>query len=356
MPQAPGTLVIADISGYTRYIAGTEQEHSVEILAELLGVIYRSFEGRLSIDQIEGDAICATTEHLDGRVLEWIRDCFGAYHRRVRDITTATTCPCRACASVGDLGLKFFAHRGSFSRQEIGSRVQLFGSDVNLVHRLTKNSVPLREYVYVSEPTFADWSTEDRQGFVALPQTYDLGVVEGSYRDLADIRAGALREAMSGVDATTARWHLQEELAAPIDTAWRLWTDPNVMQLRLRADSVTFVVPGVRGTYVGGEFHCHHGNGQSSSFRILSAEPPREMTVRMALPGVAVVYMTDRLRPLGGDKTLWDCWIGWPEADGVDSNAAMQFLDQFRPVMVGGIRDALRELTAPDALKPVTQR
>ena len=96
MPQVTGTLVIADISGYTRYIAGTEQEHSVEILAELLSVIYRSFEGRLSIDQLEGDAICATTEFLDGRVLNWITECFGAYHRRVRDITSATTCPCRA--------------------------------------------------------------------------------------------------------------------------------------------------------------------------------------------------------------------------------------------------------------------
>jgi hypothetical protein len=54
MAQTLGTLVIADISGYTRYIAGTEQEHSVEILAELLSVIYRSFEGRLSIGPARG--------------------------------------------------------------------------------------------------------------------------------------------------------------------------------------------------------------------------------------------------------------------------------------------------------------
>jgi uncharacterized protein YndB with AHSA1/START domain len=347
MPQVTGTLVIADISGYTRYIAGTEQEHSVEILAELLSVIYRSFEGRLSIDQLEGDAICATTDQLDGRVLKWMEECFGAYHRRVRDITSATTCPCQACASVGDLGLKFFAHRGSFTRQEIGNRVQLFGSDVNLVHRLTKNSVPLREYVYVSEPTFAGWDPQDRKGFISLPQTYDLGVVEGSYRDLTDVRAEALREAMTSVDASTARWHRQVELAAPIDVAWRLWTDPNVMRRRLGAERVAFVTPGARGTYVGGEFHCHHGDGQSSSFRILSAEPPREMTVRTAFPGVPVAYMTDRLRPLGDASCQWDCWIGWPEDQGVDSNAALEFLDQFAPGMLDGVRDVLQELSAP---------
>jgi uncharacterized protein YndB with AHSA1/START domain len=346
VPQITGTLVIADISGYTRYIAGTEQEHSVEILAELLSVIYRSFDGRLSIDQLEGDAICATTEQVDGRVLGWMIECFGAYHRRVRDINSATTCPCRACASVSDLGLKFFAHRGSFSRQGIGDRVQLFGSDVNLVHRLTKNSVPLREYVYVSEPTFADWSAQDRQGFIALPQTYDLGVVQGSYRDLTDVRVEALREPMTSVGASTARWHRQEELAAPIDVAWRLWTDPNVMRQRLGAETVAFVAPGARGTYVGGEFHCHHGNGQSSSFRIVSAEPPREMTVRTSLPGVPIAYMTDQLRPLGDVRTQWDCWIGWPEGEGVDSGAALEFLDQFAPSMLDSVRGVLRELTA----------
>ena len=36
MAAVEGTLVIADISGYTRYIAGTEHEHSEEILADLM--------------------------------------------------------------------------------------------------------------------------------------------------------------------------------------------------------------------------------------------------------------------------------------------------------------------------------
>lgn len=33
------------------------------------------------------------------------------------------------------------------------------------------------------------------------------------------------------------------------------------------------------------------------------------MTVRTALPGVPIVYMTDRLEPLGASSTQWDCWI-----------------------------------------------
>jgi len=49
---------MADISGYTAFVAGTEQDHSQEILAELMEAISRSFGGKLTIDQVEGDALC----------------------------------------------------------------------------------------------------------------------------------------------------------------------------------------------------------------------------------------------------------------------------------------------------------
>lgn len=345
MATVGGTLVIADISGYTRYIAGTEHEHSEEILAELLLVISRSFDGRLRIDQLEGDALCCTTERTDEVVLGWVIECFGAFHRRLRDIRAATTCPCLACASVGDLGLKFFIHRGTFSRQQIGPAVQLFGGDVNLVHRLTKNTVPLREYVYASEPTLAGWSAARRNGFSSAPQTYDLGTVEGSYLDLADARREALREPMTRVEETGVRWHRREVLEAPIDVAWRVWTDPVLVRRRLQAERVD-LVPGARGTYIGAEFHCHHSDG-SSLLRIVGAEPPREMTIVTAIPGVPVAYMTDRLTELNGERTQWDCWWGWPEPEGGEAASSMGlgFLDQFAPPMIGAIHGMLAELT-----------
>jgi len=153
MPATQGTLVLADISGYTAYMAGTEHEHSIEILKELMETIARSFDERLRIDQLEGDALCATTERTDAEVATWLHDTFGRFHERLRDIRELSTCPCRACASAGDLGLKFIVHRGEFSRQQIGQQVQLYGTDVNLVHRLAKNTVPLREYLFATAAT-----------------------------------------------------------------------------------------------------------------------------------------------------------------------------------------------------------
>src|SRR5437868_13512033 len=98
---------MADISGYTAFVAGTEQDHSQEILAELMEAISRSFGGKLTVDQVEGDALCCTTDRTDVGVTDWLRETYRVFHRRLRDIRSATTCPCRACATVQDLGLKF---------------------------------------------------------------------------------------------------------------------------------------------------------------------------------------------------------------------------------------------------------
>src|SRR5919108_2695183 len=188
-----GFLVMADISGYTKFVAGTEAEHSREILAELMDGIAKSFGGKLTIDQVEGDALACTTERTDVDVVDWPRETFRLFHGRLRDIRTATTCPCRACATVQDLGLKFIVHRGEFSRYEVAGRVQLHGNDVNLVHRLLKNSVPIREYLLATRPALDAWPEQVRRGFVDAPQRYDLGDVPAAYLDLAPVREEALR-------------------------------------------------------------------------------------------------------------------------------------------------------------------
>ena len=52
-----GYLVLADISGYTAFIAGTELEHAHEIISELLEVILGRFMPLLTLSKLEGDAV-----------------------------------------------------------------------------------------------------------------------------------------------------------------------------------------------------------------------------------------------------------------------------------------------------------
>lgn len=52
-----GCLVLADISGYTAYLAGVELEHSHDILADLLGMVTAGLCPPLGLAKLEGDAV-----------------------------------------------------------------------------------------------------------------------------------------------------------------------------------------------------------------------------------------------------------------------------------------------------------
>src|ERR1700716_1572396 len=67
-----GCLVLADISGYSAYLAGVELEHSHDILADLLGVVADGLCPPLRLAKLEGDAVfCVTPPRgaLDGQTL-----------------------------------------------------------------------------------------------------------------------------------------------------------------------------------------------------------------------------------------------------------------------------------------------
>jgi class 3 adenylate cyclase len=314
MPATQGTLVLADISGYTSYMAGTEHEHSIEILRELIETIASSFEGRLHVDQLEGDALCATTERTDPEIVAWLHDTFGRFHGRLRDIRELSTCPCRACASAGDLGLKFIVHRGEFSRQQIGSAVQLYGTDVNLVHRLAKNTVPLREYVFATNATLAGWPEPTRAGFVAAPQVYDVGRVDASYADLASVKEKALTDRVIEVEPQEAKLHIQYRFDGPPEQVWRLLMEPGSRKRYLGVARVD-MIPGAKGTYLGAEFHCRHGKDLEGKtvFRITACEDPDFATTYMEFPLVGHMYRTDRLSAVPGG-TVNDVYLLWDSA------------------------------------------
>ena len=138
-----GFLVLADISGFTAFVTGTELEHGPPIIADLLEVVIGQLAPPLEVQEVEGDAVFAFG--LDGRIvpaatlLEVVDDAFVAFRARRRDLAADQSCSCRACRSVGSLDLKVIAHHGAFLRQTVAGRRQLGGAEVILAHRLLKN-------------------------------------------------------------------------------------------------------------------------------------------------------------------------------------------------------------------------
>ena len=54
-----GYLLLADISGYTAYLATVEHDHAQEILTELLGIIVDRLKTVLAVSAVDGDAVFA---------------------------------------------------------------------------------------------------------------------------------------------------------------------------------------------------------------------------------------------------------------------------------------------------------
>jgi hypothetical protein len=140
-----GYLVLADISGYTSFVAQTEIEHADMALSFLLETIIEQLSSLLTISKLEGDAVFAYVEESkleEARsLLALIDQTYLAFRDKALALYSQATCPCRACRALPTLDLKFMVHHGDFIIQQVAGIRDLLGTDVNLVHRLAKNRV-----------------------------------------------------------------------------------------------------------------------------------------------------------------------------------------------------------------------
>ena len=140
----PACFLIADISGYTGYLADVELDHAQDILADLVGAVVTALRPNFRLAKLEGDAAFTSMpgETIDGSMLlDTIERCYFGFRRRRRDVRQATSCECNACSRIPDLDLKFVVHHGVAITQKVAGRQELLGSDVIVVHRLLKNDV-----------------------------------------------------------------------------------------------------------------------------------------------------------------------------------------------------------------------
>ena len=148
LPRAENAcFLIADISGYTSYLAGVELEHAQDIIADLMDTVVRCLRPPFKLAKFEGDAafLYAVGDRFDGSLLQdAIESAYFTFRKRLRNIDQGTSCECKACHGMQHLDLKFVVHHGEFVRQQMAGREELAGRDVILVHRLLKNALKQR--------------------------------------------------------------------------------------------------------------------------------------------------------------------------------------------------------------------
>jgi len=189
----PTCFLIADISGYTGYLADVELDHAQDILADLIGAVVTALRPNFRLAKLEGDAAFTYMigETIDGSMLlDTIERCYFGFRRRRRDVRQATSCDCNACVRIPDLDLKFVVHHGVAIIQKVAGRQELLGSDVIVAHRLLKNevveSMGIKAYALISQACI-DASDIDpvALGMREHTETYDrIGDVKGWAHDL----------------------------------------------------------------------------------------------------------------------------------------------------------------------------
>jgi len=160
-------LILADISGYTRFMLAnqTALAHAQMVITKLLEEIIREVEIPLEVKEIEGDAVFLyairpddeakwdETRQLIGRKLVSF---FEAFARGILIGSEFALCPCPSCQNIDQLKLKIVVHSGEAVFHKVAQFSDLSGVDVILAHRLLKNSVPSNEYVLMTERAYRE--------------------------------------------------------------------------------------------------------------------------------------------------------------------------------------------------------
>jgi hypothetical protein len=166
-PAEPVLLILADISGYTRYMTANARtlSHSHTIIAELIQAIASVVEIPIELVELEGDAIflfCrkprdatlwkAQRELICRKLMEF----FQRFRARLQELLRSNVCTCHACANIDQLRLKVLVHSGEVLVHRVLQFNKLSGVDVIIIHRLLKNSVGRPEYLLLTEAAYRD--------------------------------------------------------------------------------------------------------------------------------------------------------------------------------------------------------
>jgi hypothetical protein len=189
----PALLFIPDISGFTQFVNDTEINHARHIIEELLNLIIESNHLGLEVSEIEGDAIlfCRTGPPPSGsELLDQVKKMFSQFHFHLQKYDTHRICNCSACKSANSLTLKFIAHYGEVTFNQVQQHKKLFGIDVITVHRLLKNDIDKREYALFTDRLISvtqDWESGVKSSgsdLKTISQEYDTGRIDYSYLTL----------------------------------------------------------------------------------------------------------------------------------------------------------------------------
>lgn len=294
MPER-GYLVIADITGYTRFLTGSELDHAQGVLEDLFAVILERLRAPLTLSNVQGDAFFAFSNDAEmwspGEIFDCIEALYFGFRDRLAMIVANTTCQCRACSNAGQLDLKFVVHHGEYVSQPIAGRQEVTGPDVILLHRLLKNEITERtgvtSYTFFTSAAVAALGLEElnEDSHRYASDLDEFGRVEGIVIDLGERwdRHHAQREIVVADDELWME-PVSRRVPFDIETVWTVYWDP---EHRTRWNGYLQSAFRVRGDpkrlRAGAVDHCAHGK-ETFVFQYIDVRPLKHVTLDVGLP------------------------------------------------------------------------
>ncbi len=306
-----GYLVIADISGYTSFLAGTELEHSQEIIADLLTTICEKIESVLTLHKLEGDAVFAYIPESritrGETILELMESTYVTFRDKQLSMKRATTCTCNACRNIPTLDLKFIAHHGDYVIQQVRDIREMVGMDVNLVHRLLKNHVTestgWRAYMLITEKCLDHLNINLQNVHVQMEEYEHLGEVKTYNVDLHQRYKELTEERRIVIDEKDADVVLRVDFPTPPAVTWEWMQDPLRRNLWMQGHVKWSVGDRPKGRAGrGASNHCAHGKTISTEVT-LDWRPFEYSTIDSFENGKKTMSETIRLEPLPAGGT-----------------------------------------------------
>ena len=171
MKLKKAVIVIADISGYTKFVTLHTMSllHAEKIVTELLETVIDSTSEPLILNKLEGDAILFYADAEDSEAdaaksaLNQSMSFFDAFSQRSKELTGCNNmCPCDACRQADQLRLKTVLHTGEIAVKQVRNFEEIAGEAVITAHSLLKNSIETNEYILMTE-SFAELSDPNRE-------------------------------------------------------------------------------------------------------------------------------------------------------------------------------------------------
>lgn len=307
-----GYLLVADITGYTGYLSGSELEHAQQTLTALLNLLIEHTKPPLVISRLAGDAVISYglgEGFLLGQTfIETLEQTYVAFRRAIELMVRNTTCPCNACRNIVGLDLKFFVHFGEFAIQKLDAHDELVGSDVNLLHRLLKNHVTeatgLKAYTLFTDAAVRQLGLET-SGLIHQEESYEhLGTVTCWVQDMHPVWEARRKEPQIVITPARTLAKFSADIALPPVVVWDYLLQADHMVVLAGAERMAIVGRNRGRVDNGTVYECYHG-GRTVSEIIVEWHPFELMTllIPMDLPipvkGVTIL-MELKLEPTAG--------------------------------------------------------